>query len=455
MKKIGILFLVLSSIFLFAQEPTHEIYNQRSFFDYEKVDGDKAKIPAWKAIGPKGGYINSMDFNPKNNKEIYATMNGQSGYIYRTKNSGKKWEKIALLDNYLYDIALDPKNPDILYVLAGWKIFKSKDKGKKWQEYRFLSSSYQKAPNEYASCCWGIAINPKNTNVLYATGNFYKTNSYKYGMAVFKSSNGGETWDMTKLTSNSQYAEARCIAINPSNPSIVYAAGYYRDGNYSYRVFKSTDGGNNWTNITGNIVGTPCAIVIDKNNPSKVYVGTGWGVYRSSNGGQTWQKNQGNAYGYDLAIDPLNSNIIYADYSNSCYKSIDGGVTWTEYSQGILGRCSSLLIPSQSSSSYGGQVYAQSNQVYYGSSAGFFKSSNGGVAFKESNSGLLASSVPALAVAPSSSRTIYAETSSGLFKSTKSGKGWKRLPYEHACGAIMKIAVNPNKANELYALEGG
>jgi len=455
MKKIGILILVLGSLVLFAQISGDEIKLQNTPLTDNEIDADKIKIPAWKPIGPKGGSICSMAFNPKNNKEIFAIMYGYPGSVYYTQNSGKNWKRIAILNASLYEIAVDPKNPRILYAVYYGGIYKSEDGGKKWKEYGLRSSSYldniSTAQDVYADK--GIAIDPQNSKIIYVGGHIYY-DSGNSDLTVFKSEDGGKTWIAIKITSKGKYAYTTCIAINPKSPSVIYAGGYYSDGSkYLYRVFKSNKGGNTWKNISGIIDSIPYSIVIDPKNPSKVYVGASDGVYRSSNGGQTWTKNQGYISVWKLAIDSSNPNTLYAGGDNRCYKSTDGGVDWTEYDQGLQGSCAALLIPDSSTRS--GLVYAQSSQVYYGGTAGFYKSTNGGVTWKASVRGMNAAQIPTLAVAPSNPNIIYAEVGAlSLFKSTKSGKAWKRLPDFDWCWDVIKVTVDPENANNLFVLAG-
>jgi len=466
MKKIAILFLVFSSIALFAQKSklddlqpreipdlhdfdpfrhhcskydvkrylrslaSGEISQQKALYDDSGAIQLQTYISTWQPIGPEGGNIIGMAFNPTNNNEIYAATYGIPSHIYKTVNSGETWEMIESIDDWINDIAVDPTNPDIIYAKSSSGIYKSLDGGVNWQNYQFCSGFYGSGE---------IAINPYNSNILYVGGH------YDAGMAVLKSTDGGENWTGIKIKTGTQSGDTNCVAIDPSNPDIIYAGGgYYDQADYD-KLYKSSDGGDNWTDITGSIYATPYAIAIDPTNPSKVYVGTDWGILRSSDGGQTWQKNNGYAYAYALAIDPFDPNILYAGYDGSCYKSVDGGVNWTEYSEGIHGECNKVLASS-----------ASSTQVFYASNGGIYKSDDSCISWKESHSGILASNIPALAIAPSSPNIIYAEASgNGFFKSNNFGNSWGRLPDFHLCDAIRKIAVNPNDANDLFILTGG
>lgn len=466
MKKIAILFLVFSSIALFAQKsklddlqpreipdmhdfnPFHhhcskydvkrylrslasgEISQQKALYDDSGAIQLQTYISTWQPIGPEGGYILGIAFNPTNNNEIYAAASGYPTSIFKTANSGQTWEKTGSINDWIYGIAVDPTNPDIIYALSSSSgIYKSLDGGVNCQNYQ-VCSGFESSGN--------IAINPYNSNILYVGGH------YDAGMAVLKSTDGGENWTGIKLTTGSYDEETSYIAIDPSNPDIIYAGGGHYD-QADWKLYKSSDGGQNWTDITGSIYATPNAIAIDPTNPSKVYVGTGWGIFRSSNGGQTWQKNDGYAYARALAIDPFDPNILYACYGVSFYKSVDGGVNWTEYSEGIHGRCNKVLASSASSA-----------QVFYGSNAGIYKSDDSGLSWEASHSGIKANEITALSVAPSSPNIIYAEAlGNGFFKSSDFGNSWGRLPDFYRCDVIPKIAVNPNDANDLFILAGG
>lgn len=390
----------------------------------------------WAAIGPEGGDITGISPNPVNSNEIYAASYGPAP-IFKTVNAGQIWEKIASIDNMVYDISVDPTNPNIIYAPSNSKMNKSEDGGTSWQGYPFCSGFYFPLGGN-------TAINQNNSNVIYLAA--YNYVSSLCWMAILKSTDGGKNWTGVKIISGSGNAFTSSIAIDPSNPNILYAGGYYNDGSTSYyKLYKSIDAGNNWTDITGIILGNPESILIDPGNPSKVYVGTGWGIFRSSDGGQTWQKNNGYAYASALAIDPSDSNILYAGCSKSCYKSIDGGVNWTSYSGGLYGSCNKLIASS-----------ASSTRLFYASNAGIYKSVDSGVTWGACHNGIKANRIPALAVAPSSPNIIYIEVgNNGFFKSSDSGNTWQRLPDFYRCDAITRIIINPNDVNDIFILAGG
>lgn len=401
---------------------------------YSHSFDEEAASAKWKEIGPKGGEVIGIAANPVDPTELFAVVSDYPGRVYKTTNSGNKWKKMATLQDSLWDVTFHPSDPNIIYALGTYGVFRSSDHGSTWEKLFFKSRCYA----YYGK----IAISPKKPKTLYVVGSYnYKKSGNKRCMALFKSTNEGQKWTVHKINSSSNYGYTYSLAVDPLNANIVYAGGYYSKGQTYYKVFKSTNGGKNWKDITGPINYAVNDIAVDPLNPKWVYACTTWGVYRSSNGGLTWSKNSF-ANGYDLACDPTNPNIIYAGYSRECYKSMDGGVTWTKLMTGLQGYCNRMLVAK--------------DKVFYTSSAGVYRSTNGGTSWKAKNNGIKATNVPAIAVAPSSPNILYAEcANNGFFKSTNSGKKWKRLPYFYRCDSIIKIAVNPKSASKLFILAGG
>jgi photosystem II stability/assembly factor-like uncharacterized protein len=390
----------------------------------------------WTSSGPKGGNVISVNVSPLNPDEIYILVycNFSMSCIYKSPNAGKNWTQIATLNRACFDMAIHPRNPQIIFVLSSFSVLKSKNGGASW------------TVNDLGPRRYGyegqIVIDPINPDILHVAGYHYH-GTPGHGMAAFKSTDGGVHWTTNCINPDSQSGRAYCIAVNPSSPNILYLGGYYVDGsNYFDKLYKSTDSGDSWQDVTGSIQATPESIIIDPNNPNKVYVGTYWGVYRSSNSGQTWAGNVGRVYAYALGMDPSNSNTIYAGYDKNCYKSTDGGVNWTKYTAGLRGICQDIL--------------ACSGRVYFSSYAGLYKSQDGGETWKASHAGVKNNVITAIAVARSSPNVIYAEGSqNGLFKSTNFGNSWSRLPDFYRCDSIYTICVDSSNPDDLILLAGG
>lgn len=223
-----------------------------------------------------------------------------------------------------------------------------------------------------------MRIHPTDPNTLFvgsASGGFWKT------------TDGGFTWtasaDLLPSISISD------IAVNPINPDIIYIAtgdgyGYEVNGDfwggvYTGGIYKSTDGGVTWNATTlsyqQQLKQIFNRIIINPNNPDILLTASRNFLFRSTDGGTTWSKVSTGRY-FDLEFKPGNPNIVYAAQASSVYKSVDGGLTFaaTQANMGT-GRMSISVTP------------ANPNVVYAMSENGdFWKSTNEGVSYNFLNS---------------------------------------------------------------------
>ena len=222
------------------------------------------------------------------------------------------------------------------------------------------------------------------------------------------------------------------IAFHPTDPNIMYIAAAQGG------VWKTTNGGVNWTDLTFGLPTQACGdVVVDQINPNVVYLGTGElnysldsqygnGIYKSTNAGATWVQVAtsslvGNRCSM-MAIDPVNSNIVYAATNTAVFKSTNAGVNWTNTGSGSNVNCIVL--------------HPTTPQIIYistgGTNAGAIKKSvDGGTTWKTLSDGLPGSMGRIhLSLAKSSPNTIYASISNssgslvGLYRTTNAGANW-------------------------------
>ncbi|MCB0762753.1 MAG: hypothetical protein KDC12_14600, partial [Flavobacteriales bacterium] len=203
-----------------------------------------------------------------------------------------------------------------------------------------------------------IAVDPSNTNVMYACLGDFEYNGVAlnlddrkrhthYGLGLYKSTDGGQNWSPTGLTvfqEDLDYSLMRRVLINPDNTSEVVVAGF--EG-----LWKSTDGGVNWTNVmAGQLM---CDLDADPDNPEVLYaastyvstLGEGTArVYKSTDFGDSWETlpsgipSIGEVDRIELAVAPSNTSIVYAlavdiyGGMHSFHRSDNGGTTWTQVS---------------------------------------------------------------------------------------------------------------------------
>ncbi|MFS4494395.1 VPS10 domain-containing protein [Maribacter sp. 2308TA10-17] len=304
----------------------------------------------WRLVGPfRGGRAGTVSGVLNNNNLYY--MGTAGGGVWKTTDAGSTWQCIS--DGYfggsIGAVAVSESDPNVIYVGEGEQtlrgnvssgngVWKSLDAGETW-EFIGLKGS------EHIS---RIRIHPKNPNIVYvaAIGNLWKPNKER---GVYRSVDGGATW--SKILYVSDEAGAGDLIIDPNNSRVLYAAtwqmkrnGYRMDsGGPDSKLFKSTDGGDTWNDISklSGLPKGPWGIVgiavspVDSNRVWTIIEAEEGGVYRSDDAGKTWRKvNENRAlrqrawYYSRITADPQNIDKVYV--MNVSYGvSTDGGKSFT------------------------------------------------------------------------------------------------------------------------------
>lgn len=306
----------------------------------------------WRSIGPyRGGRSSAVTGVP--GKPLLFYMGATGGGVWRTQDGGNSWENIS--DGYfggsIGSVAVSEWDNNVIYVgggeatvrgnvSSGYGLWKSTDAGKTWSDIGLKNSRH--VPR--------IRIHPRNPDLVYAAvlGDLFKPSADR---GVYRSKDGGKTWE--KILFANDNAGAVDLILDPNNPRIIYASTWrikrtpysLESGGEGSALWKSTDGGDNWTNISTN-KGLPkgiwgiVGVTVSPVNSNRVYAiieNDKGGVYRSDDGGETWnhvndeRKLRQRAWYYSkIYADTKDEDIVYV-MNVQYHRSKDGGKTFETY----------------------------------------------------------------------------------------------------------------------------
>jgi photosystem II stability/assembly factor-like uncharacterized protein len=365
--------------------------------------------------------------------EVYKTADGGASWTsaYTDEIGVDTWKEKGEFDLLCAtSTAVDPTDPNKVYIGYGdVQLLRSTDgcTSFSWAGYGINPGNLMHPYNWVHS----VVVDPDTTTILYA-GAGARLN-YSEGGALYKSVNYGQSW--IQLAGGASSAgglpdsKPRSIAIDTT--SSIYSRTIYTVV-HNYGIYKSTDGGSNWSAINSGI-STPSkaeGIFMDPNDASTLYAAVeNYGLYKSIDAGSSWTKLSlpGNPGVRCVAIDSSNSNIIYTggvDNGNSSnggiYKSTDAGASWVHVYNGVHAPCDvrALVVDPDDSNI----IYAGLNDNPFHDkcqSEGFLISKDGGATWTAHNEGLYVRNIRSITVVKGSANgpLIYVGThGNGAFK---------------------------------------
>ncbi len=328
--------LILFSSFVALQA---EKYDETFFNNFE-----------WRNIGPnRGGRSLSSMGSPGRPNEYYFGATG--GGLWKTTDGGNTWFPVTdgkITSSSIGAVAVAETNPDIVYIGGGETqlrgsitqgdgVYRSTDGGETWRHVGLRETQ----------AIARIRIHPTDPDIVYvaALGHPYGDNEQR---GIFRSKDGGNSWE--KILYKSPKAGGVDISIDRTNPKVIYASLWqvYRrawkmwGGGPFSGIYKSTDGGDTWTELTKN-PGMPEGPIgkigmavspADANRVWAIVEASEGGVFRSDDGGKSWERTnddrkirQRHFYYSRIVADPWDRETVYA-LNTRLYKSMDGGVTF-------------------------------------------------------------------------------------------------------------------------------
>ncbi len=303
----------------------------------------------WRNIGPdRGG--RSIAVTGVKGRPSEAYFGAVGGGLWKTTDGGESWFPVTdgqISSASVGAVAVSASNPDIVFIgtgescirnniMPGDGVYKSTDGGKTWAHVGFKG----------VDAISKIRIHPTNPDIIYVAA-FGKYSEPSAERGVFKSTDGGKSW--RKVLYRDDKTGAIDISIDQDDPNVIYAALWeaYRNeyhmssGGPGSGLFKSTDGGETWKEITRG-PGMPSGVVgrigvaVSPADSRRVYAlveNDSGGLFRSEDAGATWKRvnddrsiRQRAFYYTHVFADPKNADVVYVE-NTSLFRSEDGGKT--------------------------------------------------------------------------------------------------------------------------------
>ena len=339
----------MTRIFLFSIFIFGEVLGQNTL----TFDDSLYNALEYRCIGPFRGGRSAAVTGITDDPMTYY-FGGTGGGVWKTTDGGQTWFNISdgFFGGSIGAVTVSEWDPNVIYVGGGEKtvhgnvshgygMWKSVDAGKSWKQIGLKDS--RRIPR--------VRVHPKNPDLVYAAvlGHLFGPNEER---GVFRSSNGGESWE--KILYVNDEVGAVDLMMDPTNPRILFASFWrikrtpysLESGGEGSGLWKSTDGGDTWKEITRN-PGLPQGIVgiigvtISPVNPNRIWTiieSQNGGVFRSDDGGDTWAKinterklRQRAWYYTRLYADTQNEDMVYV-LNVGFWRSKDGGKTYERIS---------------------------------------------------------------------------------------------------------------------------
>lgn len=337
-------FVVPVLLALTAVSPAHADIDPETFPEH-------LRSLEWREVGPYRGGRSAAVTGIASNRDIYY-FGATGGGVWKTRDAGATWNNVS--DGYFGGsvgaVAVSDWDPNVVYVGLGEKtvrgnvspgdgVWKSVDAGETWTKLGLEDTQHIAR----------IRIHPRDPDTawLAAMGHLFGPNEER---GVYKTTDGGGSWE--KVLYVSEDAGAVDLALDPANPRILYASTWrvrrtpysLESGGDGSALYKSVDGGESWQLVSDNegfpsgtlgIIGIAVSPSNNRNLYAMVEAEEG-GVYRSRDGGETWQRTNEDRnlrqrawYYTRIYADPVDEDGVYV-LNVRFHHSTDGGKSFTE-----------------------------------------------------------------------------------------------------------------------------
>jgi photosystem II stability/assembly factor-like uncharacterized protein len=283
-----------------------------------------------------------------------------------TSKEVRQWEVTGPWGGDVRALIASPDDSNLFYVgTSDGQIYRSTDGAQTW---RRLKPGLARRGLSVDS----LVIDPRDTKVIYA--GVWPLGRGEEG-GIYKSEDGGDHW---KLLEKSKKMDVRSLAVSPSDSNFLIAGTANDDPNLN-GVFRSTDAGKSWDRISpvgDKEIRNIESVAIDPRDTNIIYAGTWHLPWKTTNGGATWKQTGNQIVGmindsdvFGISVDPLQPNIVYANACSGFYRSTNAGEKWYKF-PGIpfSARRTYALLPHPT----------DKNVIFAGTSEGLWLSKDGG-----------------------------------------------------------------------------
>ena len=419
--------------------------------------------------GNTSGRVSALVVDPTNSSVVY--LGAAQGGVWKSTNGGTSWT--PLTDDQpslaIGSLAINPNNSSVIYAGTGEEnfsgdsyygqgILKSTDGGSTWTQLAGIFAPPSTAPAYIGS----VAVEPGNSSVLLAAVGTVGVVTSGTGY-VARSADGGATW--TKVLNASSGHAATSVFFDPSNGSIAYAA--LQNGG----VYRSADGGQTWTQLTGsgsNLFPTTnvgrIELAIASSTPTTLYasvataspLGNLLGVYKTTDSGSNWTQVTaapnycGTAdlcwYANAIAVDPVNANVVFAGGSFDAsgflnlVQTTNGGSSWS-----LVSNNTQLHVDLHALA-----FSADGKVLYVGNDGGVWSTSNpntSSLSWSNLNGGLSTTQFyPNIGLHPTSTTTVFGGTQDNGMAAGSGTLTWSEVN----CGDGSSAAIDYNHTSTVY-----
>lgn len=408
-----------------------------------------AAASQYNGLAPYSGRVTAIATHPTNSSIAY--LGGAAGGVWKTIDSGLHWTPIfdSQASLAIGTIAIDPQNGNTLYVGTGEAnfccdsyfgrgIYKSGDAGATWS----------KLGGTLFDGCYvaDIVVKPGTSTTIFAAVHAYGKYTTGCDSGVFRSINGGTNW--TKV----DFGPVTDLAVKPGAPNTWYAA-YDASG-----IWRSTDGGTSWSQLGGGLPTTNLgriAIAVTAANPLRVYAafenstnGSALGVWTSADSGSTWTSlprsnfcgytdtSTSGQCSYDLALAAYPANQSYV-YAGGIRVQRYDGVSWTTLGYGTGGIHVDIHAV----------AFDAANRLWIGSDGGVYRKDSSTTGFTNLNATLSLTQFEPGTSGSVGVRFVGGTQDNGTLRYEASSSAW----YEFETGDGGYSAVDPANANVIYS----